>query len=45
MDEDLQNQEEGEEREGIDTDQNALAYIRARKHVMTLNQARKQELK
>lgn len=41
MDEDLQNQEEDEEREGIDTDQNALAYIRARKQVKQLQNARK----
>jgi hypothetical protein len=46
MDEDLIAAEEDiEEREGVDTDENALAYIRAKKKVMQLNHARKQELK
>jgi len=46
MDEDLQNADDGNmEREGIDMDENALAYIRAKKKVTQLNQARKQELK
>lgn len=35
MDEDLAAAEEdGQEREGIDTDENALAFIRAKKKVM-----------
>jgi len=38
MDEDLKAGEEDiAEREGIDTDENALAYIRAKKKVMQLN--------
>lgn len=46
MDEDLQNHEDdGMEREGIDKDENALAYIRAKKKVMQLDKARKQEIK
>lgn len=45
MDEDLQQDGEDQEREGIDMDANALAYIRAKKKVTQLNQARKQELK
>jgi hypothetical protein len=36
---------DGPEREGIDMDANALAYIRARKNVLTLNKARKDESK
>ena len=32
---------EQREREGIDVDNDALAYIRARKNVMTLAQAKK----
>ena len=46
MDEDLMAGEEDiAEREGIDTDENALAFIRAKKKVMQLNQARKHETK
>ena len=46
MDEDLMAGEEDiAEREGIDTDENALAFIRAKKKVMQLNQARKNETK
>lgn len=40
MDEDL-NEEDGEEREGVDVDNNALAYIRSRKNVLNLAKARK----
>jgi len=40
MDEDL-NEEDGEEREGVDIDNNALAYIRSRKNVLNLAKARK----
>lgn len=35
----------GKEREGIDTDATALAFIRAKKNVKQLDKARKQELK
>lgn len=40
MDEDLV-QDEGKEREGVDIDNDAIAYIRARKNVMTLAAAKK----
>lgn len=39
MDEDLE--DEQAEREGVDVDNDALAYIRARKTVMTLANAKK----
>jgi len=46
MNEDLQHLHgDVQEREGIDTDQNALAFIRAKKKVNQLNHARKQEAK
>lgn len=46
MNEDLQNMlGDDPEREGIDTDQHALAYIRSKKRVTQLNDARKQEAK
>jgi len=41
MDEDFE--ETAKEREGVDVDNDALAYIRARKNVMTLAAAKKVE--
>lgn len=40
MDEDAEGQQ-AQEREGVDVDNDALAYIRARKNVMTLAAAKK----
>ena len=41
MDDDLE--PDAKEREGVDVDSDALAYIRARKNVMTLAAAKKLE--
>ena len=41
MDEDLDQTLQQQEREGVDVDNDALAYIRARKNVLTLDKAKK----
>ena len=44
-DEEVRSNDDGGEREGVDVDASALAYIRSRKAVHKLNNARKEMLK